>query len=172
MLICGPMNPRLGCRLSLPLDPPAGCRNSGAGYPVTMITGSGLNRLYWLKIYHGTFPAQRFRCRKPDRRQPGFVLRRKMASQNQGETKSRRDSHRARGALPCRVRDLTGCTRCAGLSPGGLCDFEIDKVDRTQGTRITIRCWRLGRCRNRQCSGNAARHWTPGRPIVGRGARG
>jgi len=73
-----------------------------------------------------------------DRRQPDFFLRQKMASQTKSK-KSRRNRSACAGALSCRVpRSLKVHAMCEDYRAGAYADFEIDKVDRDAGKKITV----------------------------------
>src|SRR3982074_3476770 len=98
-----------------------------------------MKRLYALKIYHWTFLAQPFPL--PETLisgNPDFFLRQKMASQTKSKNLDAIDPRALEHYLapfrdPSRVHAM-----CEDYRAGAYADFEIDKVDRDAGTKITI----------------------------------
>ncbi len=98
-----------------------------------------MNRLYALKIYHWTFLAQPFPL--PETLiggNPDFFLRQKMASQTKAKNLDAIDPRALEHYLaafrdPSRVHAM-----CEDYRAGAYADFEIDKVDRDAGKKITI----------------------------------
>ena len=119
-----------------------------------------MNRLYALKIYHWAFLAQPFPL--PETLIDGhgdFFLRQKMASQTKSQDAGCHRSARAgtlSGAVP---RSLPRARDVRGLPRRRLCRLR-DRQERSRRRQQDHDpdAGAVGRCRRRQCSGDAARH--------------